>query len=75
MQRFWSFVDVRGQTAGIPKNCGGQDLNLRPPGHEPGELPGCSTPQFEKAPRAADRKVFSRDCVFYLAPAQLFMYL
>jgi hypothetical protein len=23
----------------------GQDLNLRPPGYEPGELPDCSTPQ------------------------------
>ena len=23
----------------------GQDLNLRPPGYEPGELPGCSTPR------------------------------
>ena len=22
----------------------GQDLNLRPPGYEPGELPDCSTP-------------------------------
>ena len=24
---------------------GGQDLNLRPPGYEPGELPDCSTPR------------------------------
>src|SRR5882724_1630983 len=23
----------------------GQDLNLRPPGYEPGELPDCSTPR------------------------------
>lgn len=23
----------------------GQDLNLRPPGYEPGELPNCSTPR------------------------------
>ena len=23
----------------------GQDLNLRPPGYEPGELPSCSTPR------------------------------
>ncbi len=23
----------------------GQDLNLRPSGYEPDELPGCSTPQ------------------------------
>jgi hypothetical protein len=25
----------------------GQDLNLRPLGYEPNELPGCSTPLFE----------------------------
>ena len=25
--------------------CGGQDLNLRPSGYEPDELPGCSTPR------------------------------
>jgi hypothetical protein len=25
----------------------GQDLNLRPLGYEPNELPGCSTPQFK----------------------------
>ena len=24
----------------------GQDLNLWPPGYEPGELPGCSTPRY-----------------------------
>ena len=24
----------------------GRDLNLRPPGYEPGELPDCSTPQY-----------------------------
>ena len=24
----------------------GQDLNLRPSGYEPDELPGCSTPRF-----------------------------
>src|SRR3989338_3799093 len=27
----------------------GQDLNLRPPGYEPGELPGCSTPRHHDA--------------------------
>ena len=26
----------------------GQDLNLRPSGYEPDELPGCSTPRQEK---------------------------
>ena len=30
----------------------GQDLNLRPPGYEPGELPDCSTPQCLGASRA-----------------------
>jgi hypothetical protein len=24
----------------------GQDLNLRPSGYEPDELPGCSTPRY-----------------------------
>ena len=28
----------------------GQDLNLRPSGYEPDELPGCSTPRQEKCP-------------------------
>ena len=27
----------------------GQDLNLRPSGYEPDELPGCSTPRQSKA--------------------------
>ena len=26
--------------------CGGQDLNLRPLGYEPNELPDCSTPRY-----------------------------
>ena len=30
----------------------GQDLNLRPSGYEPDELPGCSTPRQEKNPDA-----------------------
>ncbi len=25
----------------------GQDLNLRPSGYEPDELPGCSTPRYK----------------------------
>ena len=29
----------------------GQDLNLRPSGYEPDELPGCSTPRQEKKTR------------------------
>ncbi len=28
----------------------GQDLNLRPSGYEPDELPGCSTPRHRAAP-------------------------
>ncbi len=29
----------------------GQDLNLRPSGYEPDELPGCSTPRYVLSPR------------------------
>src|SRR6478736_9395772 len=29
----------------------GQDLNLRPSGYEPDELPGCSTPRYLGKPR------------------------
>ena len=28
----------------------GQDLNLRPSGYEPDELPGCSTPRHQRKP-------------------------
>ncbi len=28
----------------------GQDLNLRPSGYEPDELPGCSTPRYQREP-------------------------
>ena len=28
----------------------GQDLNLRPSGYEPDELPGCSTPRYQRKP-------------------------
>lgn len=31
----------------------GQDSNLRPPGNEPGELPGCSTLQYCHSQRVA----------------------
>ncbi|VFU10664.1 protein of unknown function [Methylocella tundrae] len=30
----------------------GQDLNLRPSGYEPDELPGCSTPRHSMAPKS-----------------------
>ena len=29
----------------------GQDLNLRPSGYEPDELPGCSTPRYQRKSR------------------------
>ena len=32
----------------------GQDLNLRPSGYEPDELPGCSTPRHHSAPFGAN---------------------
>ncbi len=33
----------------------GQDLNLRPSGYEPDELPGCSTPRHRAAPLVGPR--------------------
>ena len=43
----------------------GQDLNLRPLGYEPNELPGCSTPRQEKIivtlPRAAFQSMVAVD--------------
>src|SRR5690606_17793056 len=33
----------------------GRDLNPRPPGYEPDELPGCSTPRYENGARAGIR--------------------
>jgi hypothetical protein len=41
---------IRGLLKGIDSKFGwlrGQDLNLRPLGYEPNELPGCSTPHLE----------------------------
>jgi hypothetical protein len=33
----------------------GQDLNLRPSGYEPDELPGCSTPRYQRKSRGICR--------------------
>jgi hypothetical protein len=40
----------------------GQDLNLRPLGYEPNELPGCSTPLFQYT--AVRREGQSLGCLF-----------
>ena len=34
----------------------GQDLNLRPSGYEPDELPGCSTPRQRHGPKSEKQK-------------------
>lgn len=39
----------------------GQDLNLRPPGYEPGELPDCSTPHRYVAPTSPARSAFKQE--------------
>ena len=41
----------------------GLDLNQRPPGYEPGELPDCSTPQFGAPSKGKE--------IYYSPPAQL----
>src|SRR5271167_4568098 len=38
----------------------GQDLNLRPLGYEPNELPGCSTPLFEYTVTEGARSIARR---------------
>ena len=38
----------------------GRDLNPRPPGYEPGELPGCSTPRLYSLRHTVSS--FSRCC-------------
>jgi hypothetical protein len=37
----------------------GQDLNLRPSGYEPDELPGCSTPRHQVSDRFGPEASFS----------------
>src|ERR1700687_5476182 len=39
----------------------GKDLNLRPPGYEPGELPDCSTPLWQCICRLVRRSIRVRD--------------
>jgi hypothetical protein len=39
----------------------GQDLNLRPLGYEPNELPGCSTPQSDSNNRVGRRQTAGRE--------------
>src|SRR4051812_27631726 len=45
----------------------GQDLNLRPSGYEPDELPGCSTPRNQNADdrMTEDRPVFGVEASFF----------
>src|SRR6185437_11745352 len=57
-KRIWTLFGPRGANVGLrlkrqkPRICGAfvqsgrQDLNLRPPGPQPGALPDCATPRF-----------------------------
>jgi hypothetical protein len=54
----------------------GQDLNLRPSGYEPDELPGCSTPRQQKrrknaisAAIAIDTKIVNKRMLSLTGPA------
>ena len=42
----------------------GQDLNLRPSGYEPDELPGCSTPRQLGAPDWFSEDRCKRSCLY-----------
>jgi hypothetical protein len=47
----------------------GQDLNLRPSGYEPDELPGCSTPrQFWKVCEVCEWVFVYADCNAWRRP-------
>jgi hypothetical protein len=39
----------------------GLDLNQRPPGYEPDELPGCSTPRLNNSGSASQRQIDRRN--------------
>ncbi len=56
-------LDLRARSLCVWECAGlrGKDLNLRPPGYEPGELPDCSTPRAHSTGPFADgstRSVF-----------------
>ena len=51
----------------------GKDLNLRPLGYEPNELPGCSTPRAD-ANKALNSKSSQRACIFSVLFTNFFYY-
>ena len=48
LPRLWPETRGRKLLAPVGRKLRGQDLNLRPRGYEPRELPGCSTPRYER---------------------------